>query len=79
MFPGLSLLGTEEPHLGRFSLQASAFFYGLYVSIHLHFIQGFLLVFAVPLLEMSFVPMLRTLDVVAEAAVEQGTMYFKQG
>jgi len=50
----------------------------LYVPIDLHFIQSFLLVFAVSLLKTSFVPTLTILDVVAEAAVEQSAVHFKK-
>jgi hypothetical protein len=45
-FPLLSL--RKEPHLGRFSLDAPAIFDVLHVAIDLHFVQGLLLVFAVP-------------------------------
>jgi hypothetical protein len=73
-FPCLLLFASEESHLGRFPLHASAFFYGLHLLIYLHLIQHSLFVFAVFLCKTTFVSTLATLDVVAETPVEQSAV-----
>jgi len=76
--PCLLLLKAEESHLWRSSLNASIFFNHLHVLIDLHLVQHSFLVFAVSLCKTYFVLQLDALDVVAEVAIEQRAVCFKE-
>jgi hypothetical protein len=73
----LLLLG-KEPHLGWLSLDPPTFLDGLEVAIDLDVIQGFLLVFAVLLLESSNIAVLAPPEVVAEIRIDRRAMKLKQ-
>src|SRR5258708_13403345 len=77
-FPFALLARCEESHNGRIPALAPALLDGPQVLIDLHFIKGLLPVFTVSLFEAGGVLMLATLDVVAEAAVEQGAVDFEE-
>src|SRR3984957_20958103 len=74
-FP-LFFLG-KEPHLGRFSLDAPAVFHHPHVAIHLHLVQGVLLVFAVPGFKSDGVLLLQALEGATEIGIEACTMIFE--